>query len=409
MIFPDGTQQTTAYKGGSSSGGITSVTGTSGLTSSTSSGAVTIGLTAFGPCAAGSALVAVPFACSPFATLGANTFSGTQTVPALSAGTVSAGSFYLSGNPTNAFAYESGTGYGDNVFLGYAGESTNKISGETGDNNTAVGFQALNVNGTGDTGGFLADGNTAIGATSLFHNTLGNDNTATGYDALYSNTTGSYNTALGYGSLYSPGNTTTGSSNIAIGYQAGNSYTGSETGNIDIGSTGAVGESSTIHIGSTQTATYIAGINGATVASGTAVMVGASGQLGTVTSSQRFKDNIADMGDESDLLMKLRPVTFYYKPELDPTHTRQYGLVAEEVAQVAPQLVVFDKDGTPQTVRYHFVNALLLNEVQKQRQLLEEQQKANQDQQSTITRQQSQIQDLANRLAKLEARLAPAQ
>ena len=100
------------------------------------------------------------------------------------------------------------------------------------------------------------------------------------------------------------------------------------------------------------------------------------------------------MAGESDLLMKLRPVSFYYKPELDPTHTRQYGLVAEEVAQVSPQLVVFDEDGVPQTVRYHFVNAMLLNEVQKQR--------------STIARQQAEIQDLAARLAKLEGLVSPA-
>jgi hypothetical protein len=113
------------------------------------------------------------------------------------------------------------------------------------------------------------------------------------------------------------------------------------------------------------------------------------------------------MAGESDLLMKLRPVSFFYKPEYDETHTRQYGLVAEEVAQVAPQLVVFDKDGVPQTVRYHFVNAMLLNEVQKQRQLIGEQQRANEEQRSTITRQQAEIQDLAARLAKLEALVAP--
>jgi hypothetical protein len=107
------------------------------------------------------------------------------------------------------------------------------------------------------------------------------------------------------------------------------------------------------------------------------------------------------MAGESDLLMKLRPVSFYYKPELDPTHTRQYGLVAEEVAQASPELVVFDKDGAPQTVRYHFVNAMLLNEVQKQRQLVEQQR-------STIAQQQEEIQDLAARLAKLEALAAPA-
>jgi septal ring factor EnvC (AmiA/AmiB activator) len=112
------------------------------------------------------------------------------------------------------------------------------------------------------------------------------------------------------------------------------------------------------------------------------------------------------MGEESDVLMKLRPVTFYYKPELDKTQTRQYGLVAEEVAEVAPQLVAFDKDGTPQAVRYHFVNAMLLNEVQKQRQLIEEQQKTNEEQNSTIARQQDEIQDLAARLGKLETVLA---
>jgi alpha-L-fucosidase len=115
------------------------------------------------------------------------------------------------------------------------------------------------------------------------------------------------------------------------------------------------------------------------------------------------------MAGESDPLMRLRPVSFYYKPELDPTHTRQYGLVAEEVAQVSPQLVVFDKYGVPQTVRYHFVNAMLLNEVQKQRQLVEGQRKLNEEQQSTIARQQAEIQDLAARLAKLEALVAPAQ
>jgi len=304
---------------------------------------------------------------------------------------VSASSYYLSGSPA-VFEYASGSSVDDNVFLGFAGQKTNQTFGDSGDNNTAVGYQALNVNGEGYTGGFVAFGNTATGAAALFDNTLGNDNTATGYDALYSNTTGSYN--------------------IAIGYQAGSAYTGGENNNIDVGNNGIASESGIIHIGTvgTQTATYVAGIGTTTMASGSAVFVNTStGQLGIMTSSQRFKENIVDMGDESNLLMKLRPVAFYYKPELDPTHTRQYGLVAEEVAQVAPQLVVFDKDGTPQTVRYHFVNAMLLNEVQKQRQLIEEQQKASEDQQGTIARQQAEIQDLANRLAKLEARLAPAQ
>ena len=136
------------------------------------------------------------------------------------------------------------------------------------------------------------------------------------------------------------------------------------------------------------------------------VLVNGAGQLGTVKSSLRYKHQVADMGVESDVLMKLRPVAFYYKPELDDTQTRQYGLVAEEVAKVAPELVVFNDDGTPETVRYHFVNAMLLSEVQKQRQRIEEQQQTNEQQNNTIAQQQAQIQDLAARMAKLETMLS---
>ncbi len=245
---------------------------------------------------------------------------------------------------------------------------------------TAVGANAL-VNNTGSA-------NTAVGNQALQSNTTGFTNTAVGNQALQSNTGANGNTAVGSGAL---GNTT-GGENIAIGHLAGNSLT-SGSSNIYIGSNGgASSESNAIRIGVSQTATFIAGIFNQTSGSGTAVFVNSNGQLGTTTSSRRFKHEIADLGAESDLLMKLRPVAFYYKPELDDTQTRQYGLVAEEVAQVAPQLVVYDKDGAPQTVRYHFVNAMLLNEVQKQR--------------STIARQQAEIQDLAARLAKLEAATA---
>ena len=143
--------------------------------------------------------------------------------------------------------------------------------------------------------------------------------------------------------------------------------------NIYIGNTGRASESDTIRIGHHTSATYIAGIPGQTSAGGAAVYVNADGKLGTTTSSRRYKEEIADMDAESDVLLKLRPVSFYYRPELDETHLRQYGLVAEEVAEVAPELVAYDKDGAPQTVRYHFVNAMLLNEVQKQRRRLEAQ------------------------------------
>ena len=230
----------------------------------------------------------------------------------------------------------------------------------TGSDNAAFGSSALNANTTGNQ-------NSAFGGTALAHNTTGGGNSAFGYAALAYNTTGGDNSAFGPAALV---NLTSGDSNIAIGENAGNNLT-SGGSNIYIGNRGVSSESNTIRIGSDQTATLIAGISGATSASGVAVYVNSSGQLGTVTSSRRFKHAIADMGGESDLLMKLRPVAFFYKPELDETQTRQYGLVAEEVALVAPQLVVYDKDGAPQTVRYHFVNAMLLNEVQKQHREIE--------------------------------------
>jgi hypothetical protein len=217
----------------------------------------------------------------------------------------------------------------------------------------------------------------------------GGGNSAFGFNALFSDTAGTGNSAFGYFAL---GSLSSGQLNTAVGFLAGSSLTAGSN-NIYVGSdSGAASESQTIRIGSSQTASFIAGISGATSASGVAVLVNSSGQLGTVLSSRRFKDEIGDMGKESDVLMKLRPVVFYYKPEYDDTRTRQYGLVAEEVAQVAPELVVSDKDGAPQTVRYHFVNAMLLNEVQKQR--------------STIAQQQVEIQNLAARLAKLETALA---
>lgn len=245
----------------------------------------------------------------------------------------------------------------------------------------------------------LGDSNSAFGTQALMNNTTGLGNAAFG-TALNNNSTGNYNSAVGYGAL---NNNTTSGYNVAIGYNAGASHSSGDN-NIYVGSGGAVTESGSIHIGTvgTHTAAYIAGISGMTSASGVAVFVNSNGQLGTSTSSARFKDDIRGMHEESDVLMKLRPVAFYYRPELDETHTRQYGLVAEEVAEVAPQLVVYDEKGAPQTVRYHFVNAMLLNEVQKQRRLTEEQER-------TIVGQESKIQDLEARLSKLEAALAGQQ
>jgi septal ring factor EnvC (AmiA/AmiB activator) len=166
----------------------------------------------------------------------------------------------------------------------------------------------------------------------------------------------------------------------------------------------------------TQTATFIAGIYGATVAGGTAVYINPSGHLGTVTSSARFKQEIQAMGKSSEVLLSLRPVTFRYKPELDPNGLAQFGLVAEEVANVDADLVVRDKEGKPYSVRYDQVNAMLLNEFLKEHQaFLKEQRKVEaqeatiaelkQDFQSKLAEQQRQIKALTSGLEKVSAQV----
>jgi hypothetical protein len=241
----------------------------------------------------------------------------------------------------------------------------------TGTVNTAVGDSALAGNSSGG-------GNTAIGAGALARNNGGNFNTGAGVVALLNNT-GSSNTAIGYGALVL---NTSGGSNIAIGGGAGGNLT-TGSNNIDIFDQGLAGESSTIRIGTqgTQTATYIAGISGAPV-TGTPVLVDGNGQLGVASSSGRFKQDIHEIGDASDGLLNLRPVSFRYKPEFDPTGLVQYGLIAEEVERVYPELVTCDAVGQPQTIRYHLLVPMLLNEAQRDR---------------------KEIQDLKTRLEHLEA------
>src|SRR5882724_2416644 len=240
-------------------------------------------------------------------------------------------------------------------------------SNKTGIYNTASGFQALLSNTSGVE-------NTAVGVVALANNTTGRENTANGVNALRSNSTGNYNTAEGYGALF--GNTT-GSLNIAIGTDAGfNLTTGNN--NIVIGANvlGNAGESGKIRIGKqgTQTATYIAGIYGKTVTSGTkvGVMIDSTGKLGTVVSSARFKEAIKPMDKASEALLQLKPVTFRYRHELDPDGVSQFGLIAEQVEKVNPDLVVRDEDGKVNTVRYEAVNAMLLNELLKEHRKVEE-------------------------------------
>jgi hypothetical protein len=265
----------------------------------------------------------------------------------------------------------------------------------TGDDNTANGEAALNKNTTGF-------GNTASGSLALANNTMGVFNTAVGDLALFGNSVGDTNTAIGANAL---GNTT-GFNNIGIGFEGGLNHTVGSN-NICIGNPGVVGESSTIRIGTVgiQTATFVAGISGTTSSGGVAVFVNGNGQLGTATSSRRVKEDIREIAEESDDLMRLRPVAFRYKPQIDPTGLAQYGLIAEEVADVYPELVVYDRDGRPETVRYHLINALLLNEVQKQHRAAEAQEKLIEQQKETIDREQAKIDRLEARLERLEARL----
>jgi len=255
------------------------------------------------------------------------------------------------------------------------------VNNTIGINNTANGALALEFN----TGG----GNTASGAFALQINTTGNNNTASGLSALQGNTTGAGNTASGVGALQS---NTSGFANIAVGFHAGaNLTTGSD--NIDIGNLGVAAESGVIRIGTagTHAATFIAGIRGVATGSATGipVLIDANGQLGTASSSRRVKDDIADMGEASRVLMNLRPVTFHYKADKGPKgRTLQYGLVAEEVAKVAPGLVARSAGGRIETVYYQFLTPMLLNEYQKQ--------------QRTVEAQAAQLMKQAVRIAELE-------
>ncbi len=227
--------------------------------------------------------------------------------------------------------------------------------------NTATGSRALFINTTGEA-------NTATGAYVLRTNTTGRSNTATGLSALIGNLDGSQNTALGALALFS---NTSGSRNIAVGYRAGRFSTGDD--NIAIGSFGVAGESGTIRIGGsgTHARAFVAGIRGVTtgMADAIQVVVDSAGQLGTLSSSRRSKEDIADMGDATERLLELRPVVFRYRQEQampdGGAPPLEYGLIAEEVAEVFPELVVHDEQGEPFTVKYHLLSSMLLNEMKR--------------------------------------------
>ena len=236
-----------------------------------------------------------------------------------------------------------------------------------GSNNAATGQQALFSNTTGGE-------NTATGSTSLLKNTLGNFNTAVGSRSLENNRAGSRNTAVGSGTLFH----STGSNNIAIGDLAGTALMNGSN-NIYLGNNEAnSNESQTMRLGSVQgsgptTSTFIAGITTATVGDAAVMINSTTGQLGILTSSARSKRDIASMANRSEGVLQLRPVTFAYKE--DAKGITHYGLIAEEVAAVYPELVTHTATGGVQTVKYHELIPMLLNELQRQQQTLERQQR----------------------------------
>lgn len=262
-------------------------------------------------------------------------------------------------------ASDTNTACGTNALISDTTGSNNSAFGAgalaadtSGLSNTAIGLLALSMNTTGNS-------NTASGTYALEHNTTGTSNTANGHSALVSNITGNNNTASGYQALDS---NTGGSNNIGIGYQSG-FFSRKGSNNVEIGNIGLTADNNVIRIGTqgTQRFTQIAGISGVNVTGGAAVLVNARGQLGVASSSIRYKDNVNPMGDASDKVLALRPVTFQYKEaEEDGSKPIQYGLIAEEVEKVMPDLVVYNDQGQPETVAYQTLAPLLLNELQKE-------------------------------------------
>jgi len=316
------------------------------------------------------------------------------------------------------FSLTTSTNGGNNTATGVNALFSNRtIAGVSGFNNTATGANALqdSTNGSNNTAtgaNALHDnttgyGNTAMGASALESNTIegqnaaygfaalqgnltGEGNTATGANALQRNTTANFNTACGFAALQ---RNTTGESNIALGATAGQNLT-TGSNNIDIGNAGVAGESNTIRIGTvgTHANTFIAGISGVTVAGGVGVIINSSGHLGTVVSSERFKDEIKPMDKASEAILALKPVTFRYKHDLDPEGIPQFGLVAEQVEKVNPALVARDAQGKVYAVRYEAVNAMLLNEFLKEHGKVEEQGRKLPEQEVTIAEQRKSFQ-----------------
>ena len=293
------------------------------------------------------------------------------------------------------------------------------LSNTTGTPNTAVGTNALYHNLTGDF-------NDAVGASALFNNTNGFSNNALGESALFRNIHGAENTAVGDLALANNdstgngvannntavgagalSNNSDGNSNTALGFNAGMNP-GIGSNNMYIGDAGFAGDNNVIAIGGVSatgtayTDCFIGGIFG-NPSPGSAVYIATDGHLSTTASSRRFKDEIKPMDKTSEAIFALKPVTFRYKKEIDANRIPQFGLVAEDVAKVNPDLVVNGRDGKPYTVRYEQINAMLLNEFLKEH-------KKVQDLETTVAQQQkgmevltAQLKEQAGQIQKVSA------
>ena len=282
----------------------------------------------------------------------------------------------LVNNTTGSF----NTANGDNTLF----------SNTTGFQNVASGVQALFSNTTGFH-------NMAAGFQALLSNTTGNHNTADGDNALVHNTTGIFNTAIGGHAL---DQNVTGGSNVALGFQAGFNITGN--GNVCIGQNivGVAGESNVTRIGN---------IGSTAQANGIFVTVGAGGKLGFQVSSRRYKDDIKPMDKVSEELFALKPVSFRYKQEIDPARSPDFGLIAEDVASVNPDLVARDEEGKIVTVRYQAVNAMLLNEFLKEHRKVQEQEatiaQLKKDFRATVAQLATRLDEQAEQIQKVSAQL----